>query len=509
MFITSCSKRLSLAYTKHYTTKMSNNAPFGTIKQKLSFLNTRFYLQKDEIEIMQLPTQFYSTMKQKILQAEERVFFASLYLGKSEQDLMDCIDEAMQKQPNLKVYFLLDGLRGTRETPLKNSSASLLANLVAKYGDERINCRLYQTPAFNGWKKRVIPKRFNEGLGLQHMKIYGFDNELILSGANLSNDYFTNRQDRYYLFKSKPLTNYYFKLHQLISSLSFKIEAIPNSSNPFANYELNWPKNNISVDPTKLHNKTKFHSQVSIILDDFLHKNQNSEHSAEPEQCQTIVYPISQFTPLFSKFQDKSTEKKSILSIISTINKSDLNWVFTAGYFNMLPSIKHALLKTPSENSKIINASQYANGFYQSNGLSGSLPKAYIHLSHKFMKKLVQYNKDGKIHLFEWQKGIVNQPEGWSYHAKGFWLFDNDNPTKPFLTTIGSSNYTKRAYSLDLESNVIILTKDEELQKNIGLEVKNLLTNCHEVQIQDFNNNEDKQVGVGIKIATSLLSKRL
>ena len=200
-----CSRHYSSPSTMS-TSTTNTQSQFSSFKNTLSPLKTKFYLRKDEIEIMQLPSEFYFTLKQKIMNAQNRIFFASLYLGKSEQELINCIDQTMERKPNLKVYFLLDGLRGTRETPHNNSSASLLTTLVDKYGEDRINCRLYRTPAFHGWKKKFIPKRFNEGLGLQHMKIYGFDNELILSGANLSKDYFTNRQDRYYIFKILPLT---------------------------------------------------------------------------------------------------------------------------------------------------------------------------------------------------------------------------------------------------------------------------------------------------------------
>ena len=35
---------------------------------------------------------------------------------------------------------------------------------------------------------------------------------------------------------------------------------------------------------------------------------------------------------------------------------------------------------------------------------------------------------------------------------------------EPSITVIGSSNYTKRAYSCDLESNAIIITKDKDLK---------------------------------------------
>lgn len=41
---------------------------------------------------------------------------------------------------------------------------------------------MYHTPNLTGLRKEYIPKRINEGWGLQHMKLYGIDDEIILSG---------------------------------------------------------------------------------------------------------------------------------------------------------------------------------------------------------------------------------------------------------------------------------------------------------------------------------------
>lgn len=41
---------------------------------------------------------------------------------------------------------------------------------------------MYHTPNLTGLRKKYIPKRINEGWGLQHMKLYGVDDEIILSG---------------------------------------------------------------------------------------------------------------------------------------------------------------------------------------------------------------------------------------------------------------------------------------------------------------------------------------
>lgn len=76
---------------------------------------------------------------------------------------------------------MTDALRGTREDP-NPSCATLLAPLIAQFGD-RVKICMFHTPNLNGWKKKYMPKRINEGWGLQHMKLYGFDDEIMLSGS--------------------------------------------------------------------------------------------------------------------------------------------------------------------------------------------------------------------------------------------------------------------------------------------------------------------------------------
>jgi len=91
------------------------------------------------------------------------------------------IRTALTQNSHLQVSFLVDALRGTRETP-NPTTASLLVPLIADFGADRVQIRLYHTPNLTGLRKRFIPKRINEGWGLQHMKLYGIDDEIILSG---------------------------------------------------------------------------------------------------------------------------------------------------------------------------------------------------------------------------------------------------------------------------------------------------------------------------------------
>lgn len=106
---------------------------------------------------------------------------STLYIGRSEQELIETLQDALRRNPELKLSILTDALRGTREAP-NPSCASLLAPLISEFGPERVEIRMYHTPNLTGLRKKYIPKRINEGWGLQHMKLYGVDDEIILSG---------------------------------------------------------------------------------------------------------------------------------------------------------------------------------------------------------------------------------------------------------------------------------------------------------------------------------------
>ncbi|SCV04930.1 LANO_0G14554g1_1 [Lachancea nothofagi CBS 11611] len=488
-----------------FSVRKSSLSYTDAVRESLSNLKACFYFRKDEIEVLHSPTEFYDTLKNKIFNAERRIFLASLYIGTSQEELIACISKALDKNPNLKVYFLVDGLRGTREAP-KSCSASLLSRLVKNHQD-RVDIRLYRTPELTRLKEALIPRRFNEGIGLQHMKIYGVDDEVILSGANLSTDYFTNRQDRYYLFKSPQFADYYYDLHQLVSRMSYQVQY----SESVQKFKMVWPKDNLSNEPHL--DRGLFLKSCSDALRSFLNKPRGSltnQNISKTGEFQTAVYPISQFTPMFRDNKDYSTEKPTILKILSCMRDSSISWTFTAGYFNMLPEIKNLLLLSPSKEGRVITASPYANGFFQSKGLSRHLPDAYLHLSQKFLQDVKNSGRESQISLNEWKKGIVNTPEGWSYHAKGIWVSENDpKDTRPAVTVVGSSNYTRRAYSVDLESNVVLVTKDSQLKNVMQAEIDRLMSNTKPVTIQTFNEEHERQVSLGVRVATKIIGKRL
>ncbi|KAL8836851.1 MAG: hypothetical protein Q9170_002742, partial [Blastenia crenularia] len=207
--------RFNSTYTPQPVSQSSTPTSFlGGTTFQLDQSVPRIDIRADQIEVLEGPKEFYETLKRRIRAAKKRIYLSTLYIGKSENELISTIHEALDAEPELRVSILTDALRGTREDP-EASCASLLASLLAEF-PERVEVRMYHTPNLVGLRKRFIPKRINEGWGLQHIKLYGIDDEIILSGANLSSDYFTNRQDRYHVFSSKRVTNYFARIHHAV-----------------------------------------------------------------------------------------------------------------------------------------------------------------------------------------------------------------------------------------------------------------------------------------------------
>ncbi|KAH7318133.1 phosphatidylglycerophosphate synthase [Stachybotrys elegans] len=461
------------------------------IVQELDRMAPSFDIRGDQIQIIKTPTEFYETLKDRIRSAKHRIFLSTLYIGKSERELIATLGEALRQNPKLKLSILTDALRGTREAP-EPSSASLLVPLVEEFGAERVEIRMYHTPNLTGLRKRHIPKRINEGWGLQHMKLYGVDDEIIMSGANLSNDYFTNRQDRYHLFSSKQITDHFWKIHEGVGSFSFLVEP---SSEP-AGFTLAWPTTNSA--PSPLEKPQAFIRSTTATLQPLLSgPNQRRELG---QLGDTRVYMLGQMSQVMKP--DTSTELPVITRVLEMLAAPayrDSSWTFTAGYFNPAPSLTKLLIGTASTNNTVITAAPEANGFYKSRGVSGLLPDAYVLLARRFLNAVNQQGRAKEIALKEWRLGTVNQPGGWTYHAKGLWV-TMPGDAHPSMSVIGSSNYTKRSYSLDLEVGALITTRDEGLKARLGQEQQWLQEHAKQVTRDDFAKNE-RRVGLKVRIA--------
>ncbi|EFY87114.1 CDP-diacylglycerol--glycerol-3-phosphate 3-phosphatidyltransferase [Metarhizium acridum] len=466
------------------------------IVSELDRMAPSFDLTGEDIRVIRTPAEFYETLKDRIRNAKRRIFLSTLYIGKSEKELIETLRGALSRNPELKLDILTDALRGTREAP-DSSCASLLAPLVTEFGAERVEIRMYHTPNLTGLRKKYIPKRINEGWGLQHMKLYGVDDEIIMSGANLSTDYFTNRQDRYHLFSSREVTEHFWRVHSGVASFSFLVEP----SREDAGFTLTWPQTNSA--PCPLEDPQSFIKSSSRALKALVAPQ--AENLPKGDFSNTRVYMLGQFSQVMKP--DESTELPVITHILKQLALPQYrgsSWTFTAGYFNPAPSLTKLLIGTASTNNTVITAAPEANGFYKSKGVSGLLPDAYVLLARRFLDHISQSRRDKDIVLKEWRLGTVGHPGGWTYHAKGLWV-TMPGETTPSMSIIGSSNYTKRSYSHDLEVGALIVTRDEALKRQLGDEQSWLQEHSRRVTRDDFAKNE-RRVGLQVRIAMWIVS---
>ncbi len=317
--------------------------------------------------------------------------------------------------------------------------------------------------------------------------------------ANLSTDYFTNRQDRYHLFKSKQITDHFWNIHNGVSSFSFLVAP----SDEAAGFTLTWPAANST--PSPLDDPQAFIRGATSILKPLLTVAGRPPAGA---LYNTRVYLLGQMTQITTR-PDPATELPVITSILARLAEPAYrasSWTFTAGYFNPAPSLTKLLLATASTNNVVITAAPEANGFYRSPGVSGLLPDAYTLLAKRFVHAAHHAGRGADIALKEWRDGTAGRPGGWTYHAKGLWVaMPGDAAAGPSMSVIGSSNYTKRSYSHDLEVGALIVTRDAGLKSRLKGEQEWLQEHARAMTREDFSTNE-RRVGLKVRIAMWIVS---
>lgn len=86
---------------------------------------------------------------------------------------------ALKSNDRLKVTILTDFTRGTRG---EQNTCTLLQKLK-KYNNVKI-C-LYHSPDLRGFLKKILPQKFNEVIGLSHMKVRSNLNRYKCNNQNL------------------------------------------------------------------------------------------------------------------------------------------------------------------------------------------------------------------------------------------------------------------------------------------------------------------------------------
>ena len=308
---------------------------------------------------------------------------------------------------------------------------------------------------------------------------------------------------------------------------SISFEVLPDDQDE-AGFSLNWPSSNSCPSPLSDPGSFRDHSKYLLF---HACSPGRSEAAATSKQVskgsRTSVYPLAQFTPLVQSGNpsELSSEYATVKSLLEYLGSQQItsSWLFTAGYFNIHLELSSLLIEsalnhsypTKAAKNTIVTASPWANGFYGSAGISGMLPDAYTQLSRKFLDAVHVRGGDDSVQLKEWRKGTVGEPGGWTYHAKGIWATFAAPPETsvrrewdvgPSITVVGSSNYTKRSYSLDLEVGALLWTDDDRLRRKLKEEMDWLQRDTKVVEREDLMKVE-RRVSWKVRLAMWIVEK--
>ncbi|EDO40038.1 predicted protein [Nematostella vectensis] len=446
-----------------------------------------FRVANDAISVMTEPAYFFETLKDNIKSANRRIVLASLYLGTGplEKELVELIYNSIQasKKANepsgLQVEILLEYTRGSRG---KVNSRTMLLPLLQEFSDS-VRVSLYHSPELRGLIKRLLPERFNETVALTHLKVYLTDDTVIMSGANLSNDYFTNRQDRYIEIKNSPEVADFF--HELVSSVS-------DISLQLHKDDTTHMLKDFAFHPSES-NKTEFITKATERLKTLVHSCSGKKAIRFlGDKPGTWVVPLLQMYP-YSIRQDEYVTSELLGSL-----PEDSKLLLASGYFNLTKKYIDLLLHSAAS-CHILTAHPTANGFYMAKGIAGGIPDAYTQIAREFFRRTLTHHH--RITIWEYAR------QHWTFHVKGLWYYP-PNHALPCLTLIGSPNFGYRSVYRDLEAQVAIVTEDKDLQARLHEEQKCFYARGCRVTYRTFEHAE-RRVPVWVYVVTKFIKKFL
>ncbi|KAK2820584.1 hypothetical protein Q5P01_023543 [Channa striata] len=453
-----------------------------------------FRVPGTHIHILTSPDQFYQAMKARIKTAKRRVVMASLYLGTGqlEQELVNCMEEALQRSqntshaPDLKVSILLDYTRGSRG---QINSRTMLLPLLQRFTSQ-MRVSLYHTPDLRGLLRLLVPQRFNETIGVQHIKVYLFDDSIIISGANLSDSYFTNRQDRYVLLENcREVADFFSDLVEAVGDVSMQLQ--PDDSVTMLEGMVHPYKGNRQEFSAVARKRIMEVMNAAHVRQQLLNRSEDCEEEGMSEgEEDTWVFPLVQMKPLGIQVDEQVTQR------LLTDAGPDSTVFLTSGYFNLTRAYMRLVLGAGAS-YRILTASPEVNGFFGAKGVAGAIPAAYIHIARQFYNQVCQLGQQERVHLHEYHR------KQWTFHAKGLWYY-LQGQDRPCLTLIGSPNFGYRSVHRDLEAQIAIVTENEELQSQLQEEQEKLYHRSTEVSSSTFE-QPDRHVKLWVKLVTPLI----
>lgn len=506
------------------------------------------------------PSDFHSYLCRKIRHAQERVILASLYIGVGsgiqvgdistskdhyckEDEFLQSLHFAASNEKIQQMQIILDANRAMRKvsfTNKRNNGQSHDLNQVSSMSTnsadtvlstlqpflERIgrddlsndsSNGLFLFPVNDQRLCTILPSPLDEVAGVFHIKAYLVDDELILSGANLSEEYFSNRLDRYMLFTDGGggLVDFYAELCDALCSYAIKYDG---QSSLLFTQNNRTRKQQLESSLTRL-----FVDESQTMLPDSCNKYDVPDHVAYA--IPTFQMPTSFLGRPFQFQSDTDACRDLLLAAVES--EQNMSVRLSSAYLNLTPRLRSLLTLFGNKRGGapyVLTAGAMSHGFAPKkqtqsqrntvgivDRIKSSIPEAFLTLVKEASQSIIACG--GKVLLYE-------RP-GWTFHAKGVWITATANdpdttrrelihdPTTIVSTIIGSGNYGARSEDLDVESNCIIVfneqSKTEPIQQSVANDWNNMCKHSAVSGDLDFRDDVDKLTTIVVQFMRKFL----
>lgn len=336
------------------------------------------------------------------------MLWSSLYLGTGEleRQLVDTACATMRARPALRTTIVMDGARCAR-TLGANSTCEQLSRLQRAAAPQQCRVWLFESPRLRGGvgdvrahvsralvrSGRAALARWREATGVWHMKIYIFDDTLVISGANLSDTYFSTRQDRYVVFRDAPLLcDFYAQFFDAVTRTPSGFE-LPLDFASAAHW------NTLMSTPGECERARELLAPFIAPHASTPATNTAAAADLDFADSDTWVFPSFQMAP-FGIRQDEhitahvlgesSTAPSSTSAqLSSSFPRGDL-WL-ASGYLNLPPRFEAALVASAAHaRTHLLSAAPQANGWYGAQGIGGKVPALYAAVEYHMMQRLAR-----------------------------------------------------------------------------------------------------------------------
>jgi CDP-diacylglycerol--glycerol-3-phosphate 3-phosphatidyltransferase len=405
------------------------------------------------------------------------VYLASLYIGPAADDASVCEQELLDSLSTSKardIRILLDKNRALRKVPLVRTSAiqpnaetitsaeschQALLNIRNETSIRSDETGIYLLSVLPSFLQQTLKNPFNEIAGVFHLKCYIIDNELILTGANLSEEYFTDRTDRYLWIVNDQDSLLANSENNLVDCYASVIRTLCQYAQ---RYKSSAHRQQISRQ-----------ALIDSLAEFFLENRPNPHGISDVDADDVVAYavPTFQVPAAFSWGIDNPIPSDvaimtDLIHAITSLPEPGSQMRLVSAYMNLTNEMIESMTRCcKNATVHLLTAGRTSHGFKPNPKKVGNkgttwIPAVFDSLVRQTTHRLRLSTRETRTWYYE--------REGWTFHAKGIWFTINDqstslainDPASLCLVTHGSGNYGGRSTYCDMESNLILVLSD-------------------------------------------------